>query len=143
MDAPQTRDPVGNSPRKRGQGVPTINPYLFFGGLAGFLTIGVAGLSNVYFELSLLASWFVGITTAALFIMALDKSIARGGRSANMGLRAPEAVVFVAGLLGGAPGILLGMHLFRHKTKKAAFQFVLGVIFLMQIVVLFGNQWGE
>jgi uncharacterized membrane protein YsdA (DUF1294 family) len=39
-------------------------------------------------------------------------------------------------LLGGSPGVLLGIHVFRHKTRKASFQFVLLLIVVAQFALL-------
>lgn len=59
------------------------------------------------------------MSLALLFYMGLDKRLARSG-----GRRAPEKRLFVLALLFGAPGGLLGMYAFRHKTKH--WYFVLG-----------------
>lgn len=50
--------------------------------------------------------------------------------------RIPESVFFTASLLGGSVGMLIGMHVFRHKTRKGSFQFILGLFILVQIVFL-------
>ena len=42
-------------------------------------------------------------------------------QAVHVGSRIPEAVLLGVGLAGGAPGALLGMHLFRHKTRRAYF----------------------
>ncbi len=39
--------------------------------------------------------------------------------------RIPEAVFFFLGFIGGAFLILLGMHLFHHKTRKGPFKAVI------------------
>jgi uncharacterized membrane protein YsdA (DUF1294 family) len=79
----------------------------------------------------------VGFNLTAIFFMGLDKNLSKGGS-----IRTPEAVVYVLALLGGTPGVLLGMHMFRHKTKKVSFQFVLLIIAAAQIgvVALLGVQ---
>ena len=60
--------------------------------------------------------------------VGLDKSLARS-RSA----RIPELILFTIALLGGSPGVFLGVHFFKHKTKKAYFQFILLLIFCVQL----------
>lgn len=40
----------------------------------------------------------------------------------HAGSRIPEAVLLGVGLAGGAPGALLGMHLFHHKTQRPYFR---------------------
>ena len=54
-----------------------------------------------------------------LTAMGLDKRRARADRR-----RVPERTLFLLALLFGAPGGLLGMYAFRHKTKH--WYFVLG-----------------
>lgn len=53
----------------------------------------------------------------AIIQMAADKRLAVKQRR-----RIPEAQLVAPALLGGFPGVLLGMLLFRHKTKKRSFQ---------------------
>ena len=76
-------------------------------------------------------SWLGAASISAFILCGFDKSAARAG-----GLRAPEKVLFVVALLGGSLGLLLGMNTFRHKTRKASFQFVLALIILAQLGVL-------
>lgn len=136
MQRARSHDRATGEPRT---GLPvsaTASPYLFFGGLAMSLAAVVTGAVYIEWESSLLVAWCLGINSAALFIMGLDKSLARGGSVGKGAQRVPEAVVFVVGLLGGSPGILLAMHLFRHKTKKVSFQFVMLLIFVAQIVIV-------
>ena len=59
------------------------------------------------------------MSLALLFCMGLDKRLAQSG-----GRRVPERRLFLLALLFGAPGGLLGMYAFRHKTKH--WYFVLG-----------------
>ncbi len=69
------------------------------------------------------ARWFaVAVLGAALNAyafaqMGFDKRRARLGRR-----RIPEARLAAPVLLGGLPGVILGMAFFRHKTSKGAFQ---------------------
>ena len=56
----------------------------------------------------------------AFLQMAIDKRLAVKQKS-----RIPEIQLIAPTLLGGFPGILLGMMLFRHKTVKKSFQFKL------------------
>lgn len=61
-----------------------------------------------------------GIVSFVLF--GVDKSRARRGE-----WRIPERVLLGSALLGGGLGALLGMRVFRHKTKHL--KFLLGVPF--------------
>ena len=49
--------------------------------------------------------------------MAIDKR-----RAVKQKSRIPEIQLIAPTLLGGFPGLLLGMMLFRHKTAKKSFQ---------------------
>ena len=62
--------------------------------------------------------WFGGFNFAALVAFAFDKWLA--GRAAR---RVAESTLVWLGALGGWPGGLLAMKLFRHKTVKRSFQF--------------------
>lgn len=61
-------------------------------------------------------AWHALLSLAAFTIYGWDKHAAiRGAR------RIPEARLHQLALLGGWPGALLAMRLFRHKRRKAAF----------------------
>jgi uncharacterized membrane protein YsdA (DUF1294 family) len=83
-------------------------------------------------------SYVASINLSAFVLMALDKS-----RAQVHGLRVPEAILFVAALLGGSIGTLFAMRLVRHKTASPQFQLVLGVIFLGQLWLIstYGDSW--
>lgn len=59
--------------------------------------------------------------------------------------RIPEIQLIAPVLIGGLPGLLLGMILFRHKTKKASFQLKLivavilfaGTLYLLQDRIIY------
>ena len=110
---------------------PFVNPYLFFGSIGA----GVSGLMFwlmwTNFPISPIVAYFIAINMAAVFLMGIDKSQARGGS-----LRSPETILYTLGLLGGSPGLLLGVHVFRHKTRDAGFQLVLMLIFAAQLFLL-------
>lgn len=60
--------------------------------------------------------YYLILNLAVLVAYGVDKSAARRGR-----WRTRESVLLGLGLAGGAFGGLLGMVLFRHKTRKPAF----------------------
>jgi uncharacterized membrane protein YsdA (DUF1294 family) len=88
---------------------------------------------GIFFTSDIPALWcyLAGINVSAFLLMGYDKSIA--GSSA---LRIPEKVIFIIALLGGGPGVLTGMSIFRHKTRKRSFQLVMIIILIAQIVFL-------
>ncbi|MEI6890938.1 MAG: DUF1294 domain-containing protein [Pontiella sp.] len=61
-----------------------------------------------------------------LIQMAIDK-----GRAVQRKSRIPEAQLIAPTLLGGFPGILLGMMFFHHKTAKRSFQMKLLLALLL------------
>lgn len=48
--------------------------------------------------------------------------------------RIPEATLFGVALMGGSPGVLLGMYTARHKTKHPSFTLGIPVILAVQII---------
>ncbi|MEN9846037.1 MAG: hypothetical protein RIS36_1184 [Pseudomonadota bacterium] len=106
-------------------------PYLFFGMLSGGIAVLAALLAWWFADRSIFTSALIGVNIAALGSMGLDKSFARSEAP-----RIPEVVLYVLALLGGSPGILAGIHIFKHKTRKAAFQCTLLVVFASQVALL-------
>ncbi len=50
--------------------------------------------------------------------------------------RISEKNIFLIALLGGSLGCLLGMNIFRHKTKHWYFRFGLPTILVLQVVAI-------
>lgn len=50
--------------------------------------------------------------------------------------RISEKNIFLIALLGGSLGCLLGMNIFRHKTKHWYFKFGLPTILVLQVVAI-------
>ena len=48
--------------------------------------------------------------------------------------RIPERTLMSVAVSGGSIGVLLGMQIFRHKTKKLRFTIGVPVILAMQII---------
>ena len=63
--------------------------------------------------------------------MGIDKR-----RAIRSAFRIPEATLFAIALLGGSIGSILGMHLFRHKTKHWYFLFGMPIILILQIALV-------
>ena len=49
--------------------------------------------------------------------------------------RIPESTLLLAALLGGSLGALLGMELFRHKTKHAKFKVLVPLFLVLHIAL--------
>ena len=60
--------------------------------------------------------WILISSGATFLVTALDKYKARSGR-----WRVPESRLLGLAFLGGSPGLLAAMFLFRHKTSKPTF----------------------
>ena len=81
---------------------------------------------------------FIGVMTlVGLSAMWLDKGIARRNgervlRGKKPRRRIPERTLFLIAALGGSIGVLLGMYLFRHKTKHRSFVFGVPGILALQ-----------
>jgi len=63
-------------------------------------------------------------------VYGVDKAKARRGA-----WRVPEKTLFLLPLLGGSVGALLGMLVFRHKTKHWYFVWGIPLILLAQIAL--------
>jgi uncharacterized membrane protein YsdA (DUF1294 family) len=72
------------------------------------------------------------INLITFFVMAHDKSQARKG-----GRRVPERTLFILAALGGAIGTLLGMRIWRHKTKHLSFVLGIPLILVLQGIALY------
>lgn len=59
------------------------------------------------------------LSCIAFLLYRNDKNAAQAG-----GMRTRERTLHLIGLLGGWPGALIAQDRFRHKTRKASFQFV-------------------
>ena len=70
------------------------------------------------------------INLLTFIVYGADKRRARKGK-----WRVPEKTLFLLPLLGGSIGALLGMRVFRHKTKHWYFVWGIPAILLAQIAL--------
>lgn len=75
--------------------------------------------------------YLVLVNAVSFFLMLADKT-----RAKKKLRRVPEAVLFLAALIGGSLGIWLGMYLCRHKTRKRKFVIGIPLILAIQTVLL-------
>ena len=66
----------------------------------------------------------------AFVLYGVDKAKAKRGA-----WRIPEATLLLVAFLGGSLGALLGMELFRHKTKHAKFKILVPLFLILHIVL--------
>lgn len=112
-------------------GRPSIAPYLFFS-LAGVLLIGICtGALQLYSPLKFSHAYLLGVNLATFALFGYDKAISTSSAS-----RVPESVLYMMALAGGSLGLFVSQQFFRHKTRKARFQFVLLLIFAIQALII-------
>ena len=66
----------------------------------------------------------------AFILYGVDKHKARKGA-----WRIPEATLLLAAFLGGSLGALLGMEIFRHKTRHWQFKILVPVFLVLHIAL--------
>ena len=74
--------------------------------------------------------YLVIINIIAYAMMGIDKRKAQKGQ-----WRISEAALFMAALLGGSIGSIVGMQRFRHKTKHWYFKYGMPAILVMQLAL--------
>ncbi len=50
--------------------------------------------------------------------------------------RTPESVLFTIAIIGGSIGSILGMQLFRHKTRTWTFVYGMPAILVVQVILV-------
>ena len=78
-----------------------------------------------------LTAYLVLVNAAALALMLADKQKAKQGV-----WRISERSLIGIALIGGSIGAIIGMYLFRHKTRHLIFSLGLPLILAVQIVFL-------
>ncbi|MBR5528946.1 MAG: DUF1294 domain-containing protein [Oscillospiraceae bacterium] len=80
-----------------------------------------------------LSVYLIVINAFSMLLMLADKQRAKK----NL-WRIPEATLLGFAVFGGSLGCLLGMQLFRHKTKKPKFSVGVPVILALQLMLVIG-----
>jgi uncharacterized membrane protein YsdA (DUF1294 family) len=81
-----------------------------------------------------LAVWIGATSVWAFLLFGFDKW--RAGRTGAR--RVAESSLLLASALGGWPGGLLGIVLFRHKSAKLSFQFKFAAAFIVWAALVAG-----
>ena len=84
----------------------------------------------------LLGLYLLAVNLTAFVRMGLDKRRAKKER-----WRIPEKTLFLPVVLGGAVGGILGMRVFRHKTKHWYFKIGFPLILILQLVLAGWLVW--
>ena len=79
---------------------------------------------------SIIILYLIIINLLAFLLMGLDKRKAKRHK-----WRIPEKTLFLSAIIGGSIGALLGMQVFRHKTKHASFRIGMPCILILQIIL--------
>ena len=69
------------------------------------------------------------LTIAGFFSMGIDKKRARKNE-----WRVKERTLFLIAAFGGSIGSILGMYVFRHKTKHTSFVIGMPLILVLQLI---------
>lgn len=81
--------------------------------------------------MTILFLYLVIINALGFLLMLIDKYKARK----NL-WRIPEASLITIAIIGGSIGSLIGMRLFRHKTKHPKFAIGIPIILALQIFLI-------
>ena len=77
--------------------------------------------------------WYlIGVNVLTFLLYGIDKWRAQRDR-----WRIPEDTLIWLAIVGGSIGALLGMYLFRHKTKHRKFTIGIPVILAVQLVLAY------
>lgn len=63
--------------------------------------------------------------------MGIDKR-----RAVRRSWRVPEATLFLVAIIGGSLGSIIGMYVFRHKTRRRIFTIGMPVILIIQVALI-------
>ena len=77
----------------------------------------------------LILMYLITINAAEFLLMLVDKLKAKRGA-----WRIPEATLLAVAAAGGSIGSLIGMKLFRHKTRHLKFTIGIPLILALQII---------
>ena len=79
----------------------------------------------------IIIGYFILVNIVGFLSMAIDKE-----KAIHNKWRIPEKTLFIIAIIGGSLGSILGMQMFRHKTKHASFTIGMPVILMIQIVLI-------
>lgn len=123
---------------------PPRPPRASFGAYSAFTAAAAALHGAVWLGLAAAAgmpaflAYLFAANGAALLLCGYDKAIAGTGAT-----RAPEIVLLAFAFAGGSGGLLVGVILFRHKTRKPFFIVLLTLIMTAQVRMLQVTGGGE
>lgn len=78
-----------------------------------------------------LVLYVIIVNLTGLLAMFIDKQKAK-----KRAFRIPESTLFIIAIMGGSIGCLLGMYLFRHKTRHWTFVYGMPAILFLQVAAI-------
>lgn len=81
--------------------------------------------------ISIIAGYFAVVNLLGFALMGIDKR-----RAVKRLWRIPESTLFIIAIIGGSLGSILGMQVFRHKTRHWYFVYGMSAILLLQIIAV-------
>jgi uncharacterized membrane protein YsdA (DUF1294 family) len=84
------------------------------------------------FQIQVIMGYLASINLITLIMFGMDKSRAKQGRA-----RISEVNLFLLSFIGGVWGGILGMLMFRHKTRKLRFKAVMALILILHVAGFF------
>ncbi len=89
-------------------------------------------MNSVFMDpINLIIIYLLAVNVVSFAVMGIDKQKAR-----KHAWRIPESTLFVLAIIGGSIGSILGMRLFRHKTRHRSFVYGMPAILLVQIILI-------
>ena len=82
-------------------------------------------------DLPYFPTYLISINLSACALCWLDKRNAQASTT-----RMSERSLFIVAGLGGSIGLLVGMTMFRHKTRKARFHLTLLILLVLQLALM-------
>lgn len=79
-----------------------------------------------------LTVYLIIINAAAFLLMLTDKK-----KAMKHAFRIPEATLLGVAVIGGSLGAVLGMRIFRHKTRKLKFTLGLPLLLAVHMILLY------
>ena len=87
-------------------------------------------------SLTLIIIYFIVVNFIGFVLMGIDKR-----KAIKNAFRIPEATLFSVALVGGSIGSILGMLIFRHKTRHWSFKLGMPAILVLQLILFALLSW--
>ena len=84
----------------------------------------------------MLIKYLIVVNILSFVMCTLDKYFAIKNK-----YRISEKLFILFSIIGGVFGLVVGMHLVRHKTKKKSFNIPIYIIFIIWVIVIARVLW--